>query len=299
VAAPSKLGFVYVFDRETGEPVWPIEERSVRQTSMPGEKTSLTQPFPTKPPPYAGQGSADDELIDFTPELRAEAIELLKGFTRGPLFTPPSLTDSSLNQGTIQRPSLGGATNWAGGAVDPETAILYVPSRDGFTVTRFYTPKDRNGETVRFTHGGRGGARPQGPQGLPVFKPPYSRMTAINLNRGDHQWMKPAGVGSETIRNHPALRGLELPPLGGERRGGPIVTKTLMICTKSPGRGPAASDDDSALLAFDKATGSLVGEVPLPGRPIGTPMTYMIDGRQYIALAVSGPIPKLVAFALP
>jgi quinoprotein glucose dehydrogenase len=279
--------------------VWPIEECPVPQTTMPGEKTSPTQPFPTKPPPYAGQGSADDQLIDFTPELRSEAIELLKDFTRGPLFTPPSLAVSEGNQGTIQRPSLGGATNWLGGAVDPETAILYVPSRDGFMVTRFYTPKDRNGEVVRFTHGGRGGTRPQGPRGLPIFKPPYSRMTAINLNRGDNQWMKPAGIGSAEIRNHPALRGVQLPPLGGERRGGPIVTKTLMICTRSPGRGSGASDAVSSLVAYDKATGSQIGEVPLPDRPIGTPMTYMLDGRQYIALTIGGRIPKLVAYALP
>ena len=284
----------------TGEPVWPIEERPVPQTTMPGEKTSLTQPFPTKPPPFAGQGSEDAELIDFTPELRAEAIELLEDFTRGPLFTPPTLADSYGNQGTIQRPSLGGAANWLGGAVDPETGILYVPSRDGFTVTRFYTPDDREGQTVRFTHGGRGGTRPEGPQGLPIFKPPYSRMTAINLNRGNNEWMRPAGEGSETIRNHPALDGVDLPPLGGEGRGGPIVTATLMICAKSPGRGAAGADTGTSLLAYDKATGAQVGEVPLPGRPIGTPMTYMIDGRQFIALTVlSGRVPKLLAFALP
>jgi len=208
------------------------------------------------------------------------------------------LVASSGNQGTIQRPSLGGATNWIGGAVDPETGILYVPSQDGFTVTHFFTPQDRNGETVRYTHGARGG-RPQGPRGLPIFKPPYSRITAINLNHGDHQWMKPAGIGSEKIRNHPALAGLDLPPLGGERRGGPIVTRTLMICSKSPGYGPDAADDGAWLLAYDKATGAEVGKVPLPGNPIGTPMTYMLDGRQYIALTVSGRIPKLVAYALP
>lgn len=298
VAQLSKQGYCYVFDRQTGEPVWPIEERSVPQTTIPGEQTSPTQPFPTQPPAYAGQGSTDETLIDFTPELRAQAIALLKDFTRGPLFTPPTLTGPGGNLGTIQRPSLGGATNWVGGAVDPETGLLYVPSRDGFTVTRFYTPKDRDGQQVRYTHGARGG-RPQGPQGLPIFKPPYSRVTAINLNRGDHAWMKPSGMGSEKIRNHPALRGLNLPPLGGERRGGPIVTKTLMICAKSPGYGAAAADDGTWLLAYDKATGDVVGKVALPGRPIGTPMTYMLDGRQYIALTVSGRVPKLVAYALP
>ena len=213
VAQLSKHGFCFVFDRATGEPVWPITEKSVPESTIRGEKTAPTQPFPTKPPPYAGQGSHDDELIDFTPELRAEAIELLKDFTRGPLFTPPSMTRKGGNQGTIQRPGLGGALNWNGGALDPESGLLYVPSRDGMTVTNFYRPKKRKGvETVRYTHGGFGsGSRPKGPQGLPIFKPPYSRMTAINLNRGDHEWMKPAGRGSSAIRNHPALKGIQLP----------------------------------------------------------------------------------------
>jgi len=298
VAQLSKHGWCYVFDRETGEPVWPIDERPVPSSTVPGEKTSPTQPFPTWPLAYAGQGSHDDELIDFTPQLRAEAIELLKPFTRGPLFTPPTLTIRGGNQGTIQRPSLGGALNWNGGAFDPETGLLYVPSRDGFTVTHFYTPSAKDGGTVRYTHGGRGD-RPKGPQGLPIFKPPYSRMTAIDLHTGVHAWMKPAGIGSDEVRNHAALEGLDLPPLGGQRRGGPIVTRTLMICSKSSGRGAGAVECPNALVAYDKTTGEEVGEIELPGRPIGTPMTYMLDGKQYIALTISGRVPRLVAFVLP
>lgn len=298
VAQPAKQGFCFVFDRVTGEPVWPIEERPVAQSTIPGEKTSPTQPFPTKPPPYAGQGSGDDQLIDFTPELRAEAIELLKDFTRGPLFTPPSLSETGGNQGTIQRPSLVGAINWNGGAFDPETGLLYVPSYDGITVTVFYEPKKREVETVRYTHGGLRGRRPEGPQGLPIFKPPYSRMTAINLHLGANEWMKPAGIGSDAIRNHPALAGVDLPALGGERRGGPIVTKTLMICTASPPYGEKG-EPEYFLLAYDKATGDIAGKVALPGRPIGTPMTYQLGGQQFIALTVSDGVPKLVAYSLP
>ena len=295
VAQLSKQGFCYVFDRVTGEPVWPIEERPVAQEpALPGERPAPTQPFPTKPEAYAGQGSADDQLIDFTPQLRAEAIELLKDFARGPLFTPPTLNVQGGHGGMIQRPSDGGSTNWNGGAFDPETGLLYVPSRSNFRVTRYYQPVPRNGLTSDYTHGGRGAA-PRGPQGLPIFKPPYSRMTAINLNTGDHEWMKPAGMGSDQIRNHPALRGLDLPALGGEGRGGPLVTKTLMFSAKSPVRG---SQGGPALVAYDKATGEEVGEVPLPGRGIGTPMTYMLDGVQYIALTVSGRIPRLVAYRL-
>ena len=297
VAQLSKQGFCYVFDRETGEPVWPIEERPVPQEpALPGERPSPTQPFPTKPAPYAGQGSADDQLIDFTPQLRAEAIELLKDFARGPIFTPPTLNVPNGHRGMIQRPSDGGSTNWNGGALDPETGLLYVPSRNNFRVTRYYAPVPRDGLTVDYTHGGRGPS-PRGPQGLPIFKPPYSRMTAINLNTGDHEWMKPAGMGSDQIRNHPALEGLDLPPLGGEGRGGPLVTKTLMISAKSPVRG-TTSGEGPALVAYDKATGEEVGEVPLPGRAIGTPMTYMLDGKQFIALTVSGRIPRLVAYTL-
>lgn len=297
LAQITKQGFVYVFDRVTGAPVWPIEERAVPPSDIPGERASPTQPFPTKPPAYAPQGVSIDDLIDFTPELRAEAVEIIKQFRIGPLFTPPSLDDPNGTKGTIQRPSLGGAANWIGAAVDPETGILYIPSRDSYHVTHFYEPDAKLGATLRYTHGGRG-PTPRGPQGLPLFKPPYSKLTAINLNTGDIFWETPMGEGSPEIRNHPLLKGLNLPPLGGDRTTGPLLTKTLLIIGKDGRRG-ATDGTQPELLAYDKRTGNVVARVDLPANGIGTPMTYVLDGKQYIALTIEGAPPELIAFKLP
>lgn len=298
VAQVTKQGYVYVFDRVTGEPVWPIEDRLVPPSDMPGEKAAETQPFPSKPAPFSPQGVREDDLIDFTPELRAEALEELKKFRYGPsLFVPPSLQVPGGTQGTIQRPSLGGGANWSGAAVDPETGYLYIPSRDSITVTHFYEPDPKRGGTARYTHGGRG-PRPRGPQGLPLFKPPYSTMTAIDLNSGEHVWQVPLGIGSDSVRNHPLLQHLDLPALGGERSTGPLATKTLLIS----GRSPAYGDDDAKspkLVALDKASGAELGSVALPGRPAGSPMTYILDGKQYIAVTVYTNPPSLVSYALP
>ena len=295
LAQVSKQGFTYVFDRVTGDPVWPIEERPVPQeTNMPGEVLSLTQPFPTKPPPFEYQGVLIDDLIDFTPELRAMAVEAVQDFKLGPIFTPPLRTLEGGPEGTIQRPAIDGGANWSGAGVDPETGILYVPSNNRFSVLHFYTPDPAAGGTMRFTQGAFGGGRqPTMPRGLPLLKPPYSRMTAVDLNAGNITWMQPNGDGNR-LRNHPMLRDLDLPPLGGEGRGGPVVTKTLLISALAAG----GADDGPRLVARDKATGQIVGSVDLPIGAIGTPMTYMVDGRQYIALTVGGG-PRLIAFALP
>ena len=298
VAQVTKQGFVYTFDRATGEPLWPIEERAVAvDTDLQGEVLSPTQPFPTKPAPFDYQGTSIDDLVDFTPEIRQLAIDAVVGFRLGPLYTPLSL------RGTVFRPSVGGGASWGGAAVDPETGVLYVPSRNVHSVMRFRNAEPGEEATLdyilsrgdaSFLDGGNPRRLPQMPQGLPLWKPPYSRMTAIDMNTGEHLWMTPLGNGNR-IRNHPMLRDLDLEPLGGDSgRNGPFVTKTLLIYTLSAG----GTNDGPQLVAFDKASGELQGAVDLPGGAIGTPMTYMLDGRQYIALTVGGDAPSLVAFTL-
>ena len=290
VAQPSKQGFIYTFDRVTGEPVWPIEERAVpTDTDLPGEVPSPTQPFPTKPPAFEYQGTSIDDLVDFTPEIRQMAIEAVSGYRLGPLYTPNSM------RGTLIRPTLDGGANWMGAAVDPETGLLYVPSINGHSVVPFSEPDPGVGATMRYIVRWRDGAGgPVMPQGLPLWKPPYSRMTAIDMNRGEHAWMTPLGNG-DRFRNLPLLRDLDLPPLGGDGRGGPLLTRTLLINAQTAG----GTDGGPRLVAYDKASGEILGSVDLPGGALGTPMTYMLDGQQYIALTVGGRMPELIAFRLP
>ena len=300
VAQITKQGFVYTFDRATGEPLWPIEERVVAtDTDLDGEVLSETQPFPTKPLPFEFQGTSIDDLVDFTPEIRQMAIEAVEGFRLGDLYTPLSL------RGTIFRPAAGGGASWGGGAVDPETGFLYVPSRNVHSVMRFREPGDDDEEaTLRyllsrgnapFIEGGNDRRTPQMPQGLPLWKPPYSRVTAIDMNTGDHAWMTPLGNG-DRFRNHPMLRSLDLPPLGGDSgRNGPLLTKKILVQTLTAG----GENGGPQLVAYDKDSGSVVGAIDLPGGAIGSPMTYMLDGRQYIAVTVGGVVPGLVALRLP
>ena len=299
VAQVTKQGFVYAFDRVTGEPIWPIEERAVAtDTDLDGEILSPTQPFPTKPPAFDMQGATIEDLVDFTPEIRQMAVDAVEGFRLGPLYTPLSL------RGTIFRPSAGGGANWSGAAVDPQTGILYVPSRNVHSIMRFRDPEPGEPSTLRYILS-RGGAefleagnprrRPQMPQGLPLWKPPYSRMTAIDMNAGEHLWMTPLGNG-DRLRNHPLLRDLDLPPLGGDdSRSGPLLTKTLLVHALTTG----GTDGGPQLVAYDKATGAVVAAIDLPSGAIGTPMTYMLDGRQHIALTVGGEAPGLIALRLP
>lgn len=299
VAQVTKQGFVYTFNRITGEPIWPIEERAVAvDTDLNGEVLAPTQPFPTKPPAFDEQGATLDDLVDFTPEIREMAVTAVDGFRLGPLYTPLSLN------GTIFRPSAGGGANWSGAAVDPETGVLYVPSRNVHSVMRFRDPEPEEPSTLQyilsrgntsFIEAGNPVRRPVMPQGLPLWKPPYSRMTAIDMNRGEHLWMTPLGNG-DRYRNHPLLRDLDLPPLGGDdSRSGPLLTKTLLIHALTAG----STDGGPHLVAYDKGTGDVVASVGLPSGAIGTPMTYMLDGRQYIALTVGGEVSRLIAFALP
>ena len=285
VAQVSKQGFTYVFDRVTGEPVWPIEERPVAQSSVPGERSSATQPFPTKPPAFERQGMSVDALIDFTPELRAEAEQILSGFEYGDLFHPPS------EKGTIQMPGWAGGANWYGAGFDPETDYLYVPSRtDPISVRLVQPDRERSDFTYRR---GRSGLR--GPQGLPLAKPPYSRLTAINLATGEQAWQVPLGDGP---RQQVIDLGAPDPgPLGGAVYTGPVVTETLLFLGL---RGNRDTGQEPVLNAYDKANGEIVHAVDLPVPLNGTPMTYMAEGRQYVVAAYSSGVDSgLLALALP
>lgn len=271
---------------------------------MPGERAAPTQPFPTKPPPFERQGISIDDLIDFTPKLRAKAVEEIAHYRIGPIFTPPSLYVEGGTRGTLQLPGNGGGANWSGAAVDPETGILYVPSR-----TRLHMPvlaePDPKVSNLKYVRSGTVGPgsihparprRPQGPEGLPILKPPYSRMTAIDLNTGEEAWMTPTGKGTDAIRNHDALKGIALPALGGQGQGGPLLTKTLLI----HGLAPAGENDSPALIAYDKVTGRPLAATPIPDNVVGTPMTYSVNGNQYIAMTVGrGAAAQLVALKLP
>ncbi|MGH9221909.1 MAG: pyrroloquinoline quinone-dependent dehydrogenase, partial [Vicinamibacterales bacterium] len=291
LAQITKQGFVYTFDRVTGKPVWPIEERPVPPSDVPGEKASPTQPMPSKPAPFEYQGSDPRDLADFTPEIRALAEKAMQGFRTGPLFTPPSL------EGTISRPGTTGGANWGGAAVDPATGMIYIPSRNAHAVLRLAKPDPKLDSNLLYLQSPARG--PTMPEGLPLFKPPYSRITAIDMNTGTHAWMVPAGNG-DRIRNTPRLKGLNLPPLGGDSTfSGPLLTKTLLIYALTAG----GSRGGPRLVAYDKTTGKELASADLPGAAIGTPMTYLADGRQYIAITVQGrsstDVPALIALALP
>jgi quinoprotein glucose dehydrogenase len=289
VVQVTKQGFVYAFDRVTGEPIWPIEEREVAtDTNLEGESPSPTQPFPTRPAPFEYQGTSIDDLIDFTPEIRELALKAVEGFRMGPLFTPQSL------EGTLMRPSAGGGANWAGAGVDPETGFIYVPSGNRHTVKRYREPRQDEAATLRYIEARRRGMGPQMPDGLPLWKPPYSRITAIDMNTGEHVWMQPLGEGND-VRRHPMLAHLDLPPLGGNRLAGPLVTKTLLIGALEDG----GTDGGPRLTARDKASGEIVASVDLPAGAMGTPMTYLLDGKQYLALTIAGELPELIALRLP
>ena len=301
VAQVSKQGFVYVFDRKTGEPLWPIEERPVPASTVPGEKASTTQPFPTQPPPFDRQGFTDDDVVAFTPELRALALETLKAWDRGPLFTPPTV------RGNIQMPGDVGGADWGGAAVDPTSGFLYVPSLTGPAIVGL-DAGDTNGGNMRYRRSGAGSLPTL--DGIPLYKPPYSRLTAYDLNEGRIAWQVPIGEGP---RNHPLLKDLGLGPLGNGRRSSLLATPSLLFVTQflgNLGRGNAipvggrplstSAPEPQMIRAFDKATGALVWEKELPLGPAGAPMTYLAGGRQFIVAAVgSGVTTELVAYALP
>jgi len=305
---PTKQGWLYVLDRATGEPVWPIEERPVEQSEVPGEQLSPTQPFVTWPPPFDRQGVSHDDLIDFTPELRAEAIEIASRYKIGPLFTPPVVSRWEGPLATLMLPSTVGGVNWAGGSYDPETGLLYVQSSTavsplglipGGDVSDMAYIRGMVGDPALGQPPADGRAVPT-VQGLPLIKPPYGRITAFDMNSGDIVWQVPHGDTPDEVRNHPMLQGVDIPRTGRPGRGGVLATSTLLISGEH-GFATTPSGRGAMLRAYDKATGADVAAVYMPAPQTGAPMTYMLDGRQYIALAISGAGfgAELVAFALP
>ena len=302
VAQPSKQAFLYVFDRVTGKPIWPIEERPVEQSTVPGEKTSPTQPFPTKPPAYDLQGFSLEDLINFTPQLRAEAEQIVSKYHLGPVYTPGVLSTPRGPYGTLAMGTAGGGTNWPGGSYDPETHIAYLPSqREVWSIG--LVPGDPKRTDMAYMSGSVSHNHDETEfgigftvQGLPVNKPPYGSISAIDLNKGEILWQIAHGETPDAIRNNPALKGLNIPRTGRPGNFGILVTKTLLIA----GDQSMPHQESNMLRAYDKATGREVGAVPMPAGQTGTPMTYLLNGKQYVVLAIGGlnfPA-ELVAFDL-
>jgi quinoprotein glucose dehydrogenase len=294
VAQVSKQAFTYVFDRVTGKPLWPIEERPVPASDVPGERASPTQPHPTKPPPFDLQGLGPDDLIDFTPELEAEALSILEQYTYGPVFLPPRLGQGNADGklGALQMPGPVGGCDWNGAAVDPESGILYVPSVSAPMVASVAPPPSLGDVRymitgIGFLDGPRGKPRPGAAENppLPLTKPPWGRITAIDLNRGEILWVTANGDGP---RDHPALAGLDLPPLGQRGRASPLLTKTLLFLPEGSKDMIAVPDGGGGrmLRAFDKATGEVLAKVELPAGATGAPMTYLAKGTQYVVVPV-------------
>jgi quinoprotein glucose dehydrogenase len=303
LAQPTKQGWVYVFDRETGQPVWPIEERPVEKGDVPGEWYSPTQPFVTKPPAFERQGFSEADLIDFTPELNEQAKKIVANYKLGPLFTPPVVSTWPRPLGTLISPVVTGGANWQGGSLDPDTNIMYIFSNSGVQSLGLVQPAEgrsdmnwvsgtaRNPNVEASGRGGRGGEGGGGltVQGLPLAKPPYATITALNLNEGTKVWQIAHGETPDNIKNHPALKGLTIPRTGRQGRIGVLTTKTLVIAGEG-GFFTAPNGQRGAMLrAYDKATGKEVGAVYMPAPQTGSPMTYMLDGKQYITVSIAGP----------
>ena len=284
----TKQGLAFVFDRVTGKPVWPINEQPVDQSLIPGERSSKTQPFPTKPKPFEPIGISIDYLVDFTPELREEAIEIIKRFDWGPLYT------ASTERGTILTPGVHGGASFSGAAFDPESDILYVPSQTFVSALKLNKGNERTNMDYTFGPAHDGEFFVFGDGGLPIVKPPYSRFTAIDMSTGEHLWVSALG---DKFRDHPRIKHLDLPRLGTGGRWFPLATKTFLMASRGP-----------KLEFFDKKNGQLIHDFTVPGHafPIqalsnGAPITYMYEGRQYIVINVGGisSPAELVALALP
>ena len=304
VAQPSKQAWLYVFDRITGEPIWPIEERPIEQSDVPGELLSATQPYPTKPPAYDRQGVSLDDLVDFTPELRRRAEEIAARHRIGPIFTPVTVSESDGVIGTLMLPSAGGGTNWPGGSIDPETGIAYLYSFTNVTALGLINDPERS--DMNFIRGRARGIPAADAalniEGIPLIKPPWGRITAIDLKQGEILWQVAHGETPDNIKNHPLLQGIDIPRTGRIGRVGTLITKSLVIAAESGGTITLPSGEEGAYLrAYDKQTGADAGQVVVPASASGSPMTYMHDGQQYIVFAISGGgfAGELIAYRLP
>jgi quinoprotein glucose dehydrogenase len=333
VAQPTKQGFLYVFDRITGKPVWPFEERPVEQGHVPGEWYSPTQPFPTRPRAYSRNGVSTDDLIDFTPAMREQALKIVSRYHLGPVYTPPVVSKIDGALGTLTLGTASGGTNWPGASYDPETHTVYAyacnacvfpiglvppPSRQFSDMTYV---AGTAGQEVRLRTGpgegvgadspmpakappggGGGGFVALNVDGLPLIKPPYGTISAINLDRGEIVWQIAHGETPDVVRNHPALKGLNIPRTGQTGYNvGTLITKTLVIAGDGQVTTTTEHPRGAMLRAYDKATGKEVGAVYMPAPETGSPMTYMLNGKQYIVIAVSGgPYSgEYIAFTLP
>jgi len=331
VIQPTKQCWLFVFDRVTGQPVWPIEERAVPQSDVPGERTSPTQPFPTKPRAYSRQGVTLDDLIDFTPELHAEAVKIAQQYRLGPMYTPPSESKAGGPFATLVLPSPAGGTNWPGAAYDPETHIVYAYAQETITPLGLVRPPKefsdmdfimgRAGQVFRAAgrapsegsgadvapppmpaagRGGGGGGF--NVRGLPLLKPPYGHISAINMDTGEIVWQVPNGETPDFIRNNPALKGVDIPNTGQPGYDtGTLVTKTLVIQGDTQVTTTSSHPRGAMLRAYDKATGKELGAVWMPAPQSGSPMTYSVNGKQYIVVAISGGSysGEYLAFSLP
>ncbi|HEY9464314.1 MAG TPA: PQQ-binding-like beta-propeller repeat protein [Vicinamibacterales bacterium] len=320
LAQPTKQAFLFVLNRETGEPIWPIEERPVPQSNVPKERTSPTQPFPTKPAPFDMQGITENDLMNLTPALKAEALEVVRRYRIGPLFTPPVVSSLEGPLATLQMPADVGGANWPGGSMDPENNFLYIHSHTAVFLNGLVPANPAQSDMGYVSGqaraagpgpGGAGGGRATGPgpgrggatvQGLPLVKPPYDRITAYDMNTGDMVWQKAHSSTPDNIKNHPALKEVNLPRTGQPGRTfiGVLTTKTLVIAGDGGVHTNEAGKRVALLRAYDKRSGADAGAVEMPAKQTGSPMTYQIDGKQYIVLAVSGNDgAELLAYALP
>ena len=300
VMQPNKTGYLYVFDRQTGKPVWPIVERAVPRGMLPGEEASPTQPVPTKPPAFERQGISEDDLIDFTPALHAEALKFMQTYVMGPMFTTPSLADDKATgkKGSLIAPGGWGGGNWNTGAFDPDTGIYYAvsmtlpgvygleqPPADerGPGKIAFGFPSERDDNTSEEAREPYG----PGPEGLPLLKPPYGRVTALDLNRGTKLWTIANGDGP---RNNPPLKSLNLPPLGCIGRPVALVTKTLLFVGEASRSvmGYAGVSGPAHFFAYDKQTGARLWQTQLPAGTTGGPISYQVEGKQFIVVPIGG-----------
>jgi quinoprotein glucose dehydrogenase len=316
LAQPTKQSILYVFNRVNGQPIWPIEEKPVPRGDVPGEWYSPTQPIPTKPQPYGRSGFSLDDVIDFTPELKAQALQIVSKYKTGPIFTPPVVSKAEGPLGTLDIGCCQGGTNWPGGSYDPQTHMLYVYGKTEMSSLGLVAPaagrSDMNYVQGRAAPavveqpaaeganpGGRAGALLV--QGLPLFKPPYGAITAINMDKGEIVWQIPHGETPDNVRNHPALKGLAIPRTGRAGNIGAVTTATLLIAGEAGFVTNEQGQRGAYLRAYDKATGKDAGAVFMPAGQTGSPMTYMVNGKQYITLAIGGAgFPaEIIAYTLP